>query len=79
MNYGMNILWKGKRVMANKYEAKKLQDRKLREEEILLGELLADPVEFAKFLDQVLQKTLEYIIEYKQSKEYLMKDFNMFN
>lgn len=65
--------------MANKYEAKKLQDRKLREEEILLGELLADPVEFAKFLDQVLQKTLEYIIEYKQSKEYLMKDFNMFN
>ena len=65
--------------MANKYEAKKLQDRKLREEEILLGELLADPVEFAKFLDQVLQKTSEYIIEYKQSKEYLMKDFNMFN
>ena len=65
--------------MANKYKAKKLQDRKLREEEILLGELLADPVEFAKFLDQVLQKTSEYIIEYKQSKEYLMKDFNMFN
>lgn len=65
--------------MANKYEAKKIQDKKLREEEIFLGEMLADSVKFAKFLDQILQRTAEYMIEYKQSKEYLMKDFNTFN
>ena len=65
--------------MANKYEAKKIQDKKLREEEILIGEMLADSVEFAKFLDQILQRTAEYMIEYKQSKDYLMKDFNTFN
>lgn len=75
----MNMLWKGKRIMANKYEAKKIQDKKLREEEILIGEMLADSVEFAKFLDQILQRTAEYMIEYKQSKDYLMKDFNTFN
>lgn len=73
------MLWKGKRIMANKYEAKKIQDKKLREEEILIGEMLADSVEFAKFLDQILQRTAEYMIEYKQSKDYLMKDFNTFN
>lgn len=73
------MLWKGKRIMANKYEAKKIQDKKLREEEIFLGEMLADSVKFAKFLDQILQRTAEYMIEYKQSKEYLMKDFNTFN
>lgn len=73
------MLWKGKRIMANKYEAKKIQDKKLREEEILIGEMLADSVRFAKFLDKILQRTAEYMIEYKQSKEYLMKDFNTFN
>lgn len=65
--------------MANKYEAKKMLDKKQNEEEKIVGDLLANPIISAKVLDKLLQKTTEYIIQYKQSEDYLMNDLNMLN
>lgn len=65
--------------MANKYETKKMLDKKRNEEEKIVGDLLANPIISAKVLDKLLQKITEYIIQYKQSEDYLMNDLNMLN
>ena len=54
-------------------------DKKQNEEEKIVGDLLANPIISAKVLDKLLQKTTEYIIQYKQSEDYLMNDLNMLN